>query len=324
MMQRRMVVTATGVALTFVLYLILRRLDGRPMRMLVSTAFLASVPVSLAYAATNFAAFYLIYPIDMLDEDVGWHGVRSTPTTVICGTAAEWYFFIVCWAMLYVALSYAARGRQAERRAAQYRAEAQSAQLRALRYQINPHFLFNTLNSLSTLILSQRLDEAERMVMNLAAFFRTSLTADPTEDVPLVDEIRLQRLYLDIERTRFPERLQVAIDLPRELEGVPVPALILQPLVENAIKHGVARSLRPVRLTLRARADSGTLRLSVEDDGQPAAPPANGHGVGLRNVRERLATRFDGAATCRSGPRPGGGFVAEIEIPLAHEPVPAG
>ena len=92
--------------------------------------------------------------------------------------------------------------------------EAQEAQLRALRYQINPHFLFNTLNSLSSLVLTKRTETAERMLMNLSTFFRATLSADPTADVPLDEEIKLQRLYLDIEQIRFPDRLTVEIDVP--------------------------------------------------------------------------------------------------------------
>ena len=146
------------------------------------------------------------------------------------------------------------------------------AQLRALRYQINPHFLFNTLNSLSTLVLKQRTEEAERMILNLSNFFRTSLTSDPAADVALSDEIGMQRLYLDIEKIRFPDRLSVAVDVPADLEDARVPGMILQPLVENAIKHGVAKSSRPVTVTIRARANGGSFHLTVEDDADGGFP----------------------------------------------------
>jgi LytS/YehU family sensor histidine kinase len=228
---------------------------------------------------------------------------------------------------MYIALAYAGKVRLAERAAAQYRAEAQSAQLRALRYQINPHFLFNTLNSLSSLVLRERGEEAERMIMNLANFFRTSLTTDPTEDVPLSDEIRMQRLYLDIERIRFPDRLHVVIDVPIDLGNAAVPGMLLQPLVENAIKYGVARSTRPVTVTIRARAAEGSLHLTVEDDGQAAAdtpllPSEKGHGVGLRNVCDRLAARFGEAATCHYGARSEGGFRVSLSMPLRMQSEP--
>jgi two-component system LytT family sensor kinase len=192
MMARRTFVSLTGMALTFVLCLILRRLEGRSMHRMVTTVFVAAVPVSFAYASVNFAAFYLIYPGDHMADDLDWQSSTIPPAlALIIGTAVSWYFFIVAWGALYVALAYAARVGAAERRAAAYRAAAQNAQLRALRYQINPHFLFNTLNSLSTLILraAQRRGR-ERMIINLAGFFRTSLTGDPAEDVTLADEIR--------------------------------------------------------------------------------------------------------------------------------------
>ncbi len=135
--------------------------------------------------------------------------------------------------------------------------------------------------------------------------------------MPLADEIRLQRLYLDIERVRFPERLKVAIDVPAALESCPVPGLILQPLVENAIKYGVARSVSPVTVAIRAVREGDRLRLSVEDDGAPdsGAAPAESSGVGLRNVRQRLAARFGTAAYCDYGPTRTG-FRVDLVLPL--------
>ena len=323
MLARRTAVSLIGIALTALMWQLLRRLEGKSMRAMITAAFLASLPVSFAYAAVNYAAFYVVHPHEselaemkkesMTDKQAVWHTVTDS--------ALNWYFFIVAWAILYIALSYAGKVRLAERAAARYQAEAQTAQLRALRYQINPHFLFNTLNSLSSLVLRQRGDEAERMIMNLSHFFRTSLTTDPTEDVPLSDEIRMQRLYLDIEQIRFPERLQVVFDVPPNLEDAAVPGMLLQPLVENAIKYGVARSIRPVTITIRARAVDGSLELTVEDDGQaladaPLLPSEKGHGVGLRNVCDRLAARFGEAAGCHYGARPEGGFRVSLSMPL--------
>ena len=323
MMERRLLVVATGITLTCLLALILQRLENRSLGTLIATAFGAAVPLSLAYAGANFMAFEY-FPLRSMSEDLDWHGTGISPAAeIIVGTGLSWYFFIVAWAVLYVALVYGGRVRRAERSAALYRAEAQAAQLRALRYQINPHFLFNTLNSLSSLILSQRTHDAERMVINLATFFRTSLAADPTEDVALADEITLQRLYLDIEQIRFAERLRVSIELPAALETVRVPGLILQPLIENAVKHGVARSLRPVTIRIAAATAHGRLELSVEDDGDAAdGAAAPGCGLGLRNVRERLAARFGDAATCRYGPAPDGGFAVRLTLPLDGEAVP--
>jgi LytS/YehU family sensor histidine kinase len=236
----------------------------------------------------------------------------------IADQALNGYFFFAAWGALFLALSYAAAVRAAEREAAGYRAAARDAELRALRYQVNPHFLFNTLNSLSTLILKDNREEAEKMILNLSTFFRTSLTADPTEDVQLAEEIRLQRLYLDIEAIRFPERLIVEFNVPQTLSNACVPCLILQPLVENAIKYGVSRAKRPVTVRITAREDSHGLVLSVEDDGEPLGDDAklHGAGVGLKNVSDRLKARFGEEAACRYGPLANGGFGVTIFMPL--------
>jgi hypothetical protein len=200
MMERRAIVTIAGMGLSAVLYVILRHADRGSTRFLLATAFIASVPITIAYAAINHAAFYLMIPEAMLVEMAEKSVEHESTVAQILWAASSWYFFVVAWAVLYVALSYAAKVQFAERRAAKYRADAQTAELRALRYQVNPHFLFNTLNSLSSLVLGRREDEAERMIMNLSTFFRTSLTADPAHDVSLAEEIKLQRLYLDMYR----------------------------------------------------------------------------------------------------------------------------
>jgi len=314
MVQHRLVVVISGIGLLALLWLVMRQLEGKSLWMMLTTGFIAAVPVTAAYATINFVMFNLYAPMEETNTDPMSHHYKVGE--VIAELAISWYLFFGAWAVLYVALSYATRVRQAERTAALYRAAAQSAQLRALRYQINPHFLFNTLNSLSTLILRQRNDEAERMIMNLATFFRTSLTGDPTEDVSLAEEIRTQRLYLDIEQNRFPERLLTVIDVPRELEQALVPGFILQPLVENAIKYGVSRSVDPVTIVIRARAEGGKLMVSVLDDGRPSFEAPAGTGVGLRNVTDRLITRFDGNASLTFGARPEGGFRVDITLPL--------
>lgn len=322
MVVRRTAVSAIGIVITLCMYAILRRLEHKCLSLLVGTVFLISAPAAFAYAVANFTAFYLVVPTDaMMREVAQLHASHETPMSTIWDYAFSWYFFLVSWGVLYVALSYAAKVQQAERNAALYRSQAQAAQLRALRYQVNPHFLFNTLNSLSALVLRQRTLEAERMIANLANFFRTSLTSDPAADVTLADEIAMQRLYLDIEKIRFPERLLVAVDIPPALETALVPGMILQPLVENAIKHGVARTSAPVTVAIRAWEEGGALHLCVEDnaDGAGEAPSAHRDGVGLRNVRDRLAARFDGAAVARFGAREGGGFRADLTLPLQRD-----
>jgi LytS/YehU family sensor histidine kinase len=244
--------------------------------------------------------------------------LRREAPRMIGEAFVTWYFFFAAWASFYIAISSATRLRAAERRVAGAERDAQDAQLRALRYQVNPHFLFNTLNSLSSLVMARRDEEAEAMIVNLSTFFRSSLTLDPSEDISLAQEIEFQQLYLDIERLRFPERLFLRIAVPDGLRAARVPPLILQPLVENAIKHGVARTTAPVRLTIAAREEDSKLILNVENDRGPSEPAGDSHGtgVGLVNVGERLAARFGGEAICESGPLPGGGWRVTLIMPL--------
>lgn len=317
MLVRRTVVTLASMGLTFLLYGLLTRFENAPTGRLLAVAFLASVPLALAYACVNYVAFYL-FPIAHMLKDPMW--AAKPAHVVIIGQALDWYFFIAAWAVMWIAILYAGKVQAAERAAARYARAAQEAELRALRYQVNPHFLFNTLNALSTLVMRGATEEAERMILNLSTFFRASLTRDAAEDLPLAEEVRLQRLYLAIEQVRFPERLRVEVDVPEALGGLPVPALILQPLVENAIKYGVSRSSRPVTVRIAARlTDSGRLVLDVFDDGEGASAPAPaGCGVGLTNVRARLAARYGDAARLDAGPGALGGFVARILMPAAR------
>ena len=167
------------------------------------------------------------------------------PRLLADGTVT-WYFLFAAWSAIFIAMTQQQRARLTERRLAEAETAAHAAQVRALRYQVNPHFLFNTLNSLSALVMSGRADRAEEMLMALSTFFRTSLSLDPSADVTLAQEIDLQRLYLDIEKIRFPHRLRFEIDVPDDLSQITVPALILQPLVENAIKYGVSATRDPI------------------------------------------------------------------------------
>ncbi len=228
------------------------------------------------------------------------------------------YFLLIAWAGLYIALGNAEMARASERREGEYKRAAKAAELRSLRYQVNPHFLFNTLNSLSALVMVGRSEQAEKMIQTISSFYRHSLAGDPTADVPLADEIALQRHYLEIEAVRFPERLVCEFDVPLELESACVPGMILQPLVENSIKYGVSASTRPVTIRIAAQEAGGKLVLTVADDG-PGKTGANaGTGIGLENVRNRLAARFGDEARVESGALPAGGYATVLTIPLVR------
>ena len=234
-----------------------------------------------------------------------------------------WLFFFAAWSAFYIAMVAQSEAHGVQRRLADAESAAQAAQVRALRYQVNPHFLFNTLNSLSSLVMTGRTDRAETMLLALSTFFRTSLSLDPGADVSLAEEIDLQRLYLDIEMARFPDRLTVEIDVPKDLEQARLPALLLQPIVENSIKYGVSKSRKAVLVRISARRlDESRMSLEIsnrlKNGGKDQLPAATheGTGVGLSNVSQRLEARWGGRASCRYGPMSGGGFKVSLTIPV--------
>lgn len=243
------------------------------------------------------------------------------------------YFVILAWASFYYAMLAGTQAREFQRREERFRSAAKAAELRSLRYQVNPHFLFNALNSLSALVMTGRPDKAERMIQSLSRFYRHGLAANTTSDVALADEFDLQRQYLEIEKVRFPERLRTRYDLPEGLAACQVPGMILQPLVENSVKYGVSASATPVTVCIEAREEYGRLVITVANDGnggsargtgsrQPRKSAgkgdSNGFGIGLANVRDRLAARFGNEASVTSGPRGDGGYETQLRIPLVH------
>lgn len=221
------------------------------------------------------------------------------------------------WSCLSVALLYSADVRDRERQLAAAREEALAAQMRALRYQVNPHFLFNTLNSVTGLIEEGASERASRMVMSLSAFLRTTLTLDPVQDVRLVDELALQEKYLLIERERFNDRMTLTLDVEDGMDDALLPSLILQPLVENAMKHGIGATAGRVELAVRVSRREDRLLISIEND-MPAQPSnrALGTGIGLRNVEQRLKARFGDQARSAFGLSRPGRFRAFIDIPF--------
>src|SRR3954453_1744503 len=234
-----------------------------------------------------------------------------------------WLFFYIGWSAFYIANQAQAEVLGTQRRLAVAESAAQAAQVRALRYQVNPHFLFNTLNSLSSLVMTGRSDRAENMLLALSTFFRTSLSLDPGADVTLAEEIALQRLYLDIEKARFPDRLQVEIAVPPDLEQARLPALLLQPIVENAIKYGVSKSRKAVIMRIEARhLDNHRMVVEISNQlkngGKDELPAATheGTGLGLTNVCQRLEARFGDHANCRFGAMHGGGFKVSLTMPV--------
>lgn len=353
---RRAVSCAIGVVITLGLWLLLRLFDARALWMKIAAALLFSLPIAVLIAKANYHVFApveeeafryaaeqrgftvrrgdggdLLVDIPAIDitkvqgqEPPGPAATIAADTLMgtywqrITEVAFGRYFMLLAWCALYLALLTGEKARSAERREGEYRRAAKAAELRSLRYQVNPHFLFNTLNSLSAMVLTGKTQAAERMIQTISTFYRRSLADDPTSDVLLRDEIELQKLYLDIESVRFPMRLRAEYDIPADLEETLIPGMILQPLIENSVKHAVAPSSGQVTITLAAREEYGRLVLSVSDNGAAAAvndETRPGFGIGLNNVSERLQARFGDEATVASGPVPDG-FATYLRLPM--------
>jgi signal transduction histidine kinase len=231
-------------------------------------------------------------------------------------TIAFWTWFFLAWAGTYLAVSYSFDVREEQQQAAEVRERAHVAQLRALHSQINPHFLFNSLNSVAALILDRKTERADDMVTKLARFLRLGLAADPMDKIALSSEIDLQRTYLEIEQLRY-EDLEVDLVIPGELESAKVPALILQPIVENAVKYGVAGAPPPARIRLNAWAESRSLLLEVIDSGKGKPPKTTGGGIGLANVLQRLRLLYgESNVDLTAGRLEDGSFRVRLAFPL--------
>lgn len=233
---------------------------------------------------------------------------------------------VVGWASLYLVITTWRKLRMQTEAALAATAMAHQSQLKMLRYQLNPHFLFNTLNAISTLILDRDNATANRMVQGLSAFLRHSLDADPMQRVTLKQEIDAIGLYLEIEKTRFAERLRVSVDVEPSCWSALMPSLLLQPLVENAIKYAVAKRIEGGTLGLQASREGDRLLLSVIDDGPgwPAlangGPPPDkgphGNSVGLANARDRLRVLYGERQSFEVRNRDEGGFMVTLTLPF--------
>lgn len=306
----RAIVTVIGIALSFGIAGFHRRTRGAALSRRLVLAVVAALVCSVLHAVANFLIFHLFMPIRNWQDAT----VASYALAVL-----QWFWAYSALSGLLLSVVYSAEMREYERRAAMLEREAHTAHLRALRYQLNPHFMFNTLNSIASLISTSAVEPAERMVENLSDFLRAGLAIDPNEDIPLAREIELQSLYLAIEAERFPDRLKVTIDVPPEARRALVPSLIIQPIVENAVRHAVAASTTPVTLHIQARVEGRRVDIRVHDtggNGAAARTKSEGTGVGLRNVAERLAARYGEDCAFAAGPEPDGGFVVRFSIPL--------
>jgi len=308
-------------------------------------ALLAAVPLSIAYGFLCLSAWYVTggSPVDRLG------GMRVAASAIVSSflSSAVWLLLARAWIglivsltrragpeaamdvgaptlfgfgfllyLLAMAVSYLAAAfavsRDAERRGLELQVLAREAELRALRAQLDPHFLFNSLQSISALTTADPA-AARRMCLLLADFLRETLTLGSRARIPLASELALARRFLAIEQVRFGDRLRVDVASPPDAEACEVPPLLLQPLVENAVTHGVAHVIEGGAVTIRAERRPASLVLIVENPCDRDRPAGRGTGLGLRNVRQRLQSEYGDDAVLQVG-ESDGRYVARIEI----------
>jgi hypothetical protein len=304
------IAAVSGFLLSLELRYIYRRLWTRSPRVIIVVALLSCYLLALVWRIIVNSA-YLRFSNDVMEWEM------QSPFEFFAQAMSGTYL-LLCWTGIYFGIKYyesLQQQREATLRAATL---AQEAQLKMLRYQLNPHFLFNTLNAISTLILDNENRTANQTVMRLSEFLRYTLDQDPMKKVTLRQEIEAMNLYLTTERLRFGERLRLEFAIEeRALEAL-VPSLLLQPLIENAVKYAVSPAEQGGTIRVEGRARGVMLELAVADDGpglNTGAAPGAGRGVGLRNTRERLAVLYEDRhrfATLDNKP----GFRIELGLPL--------
>jgi len=304
------VAAVTGFLLSLELRFIYRRLWSYPPLITVLGALVCSYIFALLWRVI-INSTYLRW------VDVNWEWVVKSPFEMF-GGAVQSTYLLVCWSAIYFGVKYYESLQLEREKSLRAAALAQEAQLKMLRYQLNPHFLFNTLNAISTLILDNHNRTANQTVMRLSEFLRYTLDQDPMKKVTLRQEIEAMNLYLTTEKLRFGDRLKLEYAVEDTALEAMVPSLLLQPLIENAVKYAVSPSERGGTIRVEGRARGVMLELAVSDDGpglHTGAAPGAGRGVGLRNTRERLAALYDDRhrfATLDNKP----GLRIELGLPL--------
>lgn len=301
---------------------------------------------------TAFVSRLFIIVLGILLASTGWTILRLVTFMAMTNETGLWSDFggwlwgsiliFIGWTALYHGIKYyqllqsehqnllylEAQNKEFQLQRSRAEVAAREAQLKMLRYQLNPHFLFNTLNAISALVRLKKASQASAMIVQLSDFLRYSLDNDPIQSVTLEDEMTAVRLYLDIEKTRFGERLKLDFDIHPDTLGVKVPSLILQPLVENAVKYAIAPQELGGTISITTRAEGRYCAIKMVDtgcsgvdlvDGEIAAPhTTKGTGVGLRNTIDRLKNFYDDSYTFKLLATDSGGLCIEMLLPLQY------
>lgn len=313
---QHLLVTMFSVCLTWCLYRLLilvsqKDVAGSILFLGFTAILLAFVAAYAAQAIVNYDAVFLDFShviLPVLDGD-NW--------PVFLDKIFMRYLLFVGWGGLYLALVRDSAMKSAAGNIRLLEKVTRESQLRALRFQLNPHFVFNALNSVSSLIIEKKNRQAETLVDGLADYMREVLKDDDEHLVTVAQEIAQQVRYLEIEQVRFPDRLQYEVDVADDVSEWKIPALIVQPLIENAIKYGVAQSIVPVKIIITAKEEEGRLSLRISNDGRMLTGKAEhgGTGTGLVNIRERLNALYGAAAALVTANSDDGMATACIIIP---------
>ena len=302
-----LLLTATGYSLTLLLASLFRRLITlKP----IFTLVLSFVAVVLAAAA--FSVIETWSYATFLNPSAKPVGVEYLGAILLD------FSLIAAWTALYYGINYFLLLEEQIRQRERLESQASSAQLAMLRYQLNPHFLFNTLNSISTLVLLKQTERANAMLARLSSFLRYTLANEPTANVTLAQEVETLKLYLEIEKMRFEDRMRPHFRVEPDTIGARLPSLLLQPLIENAIKYAVTPAENGADIWITATREGQAVRIEVADNGNGegaewAASPSTG--VGLANIRDRLAQAYGAAHRFETKKNERGGFSVILEIP---------
>ena len=318
--------TVTGLSLTLILSVIYRQLINR--RPLITWG----LTVLVLPLATALYAFVDTWVNGLYMGD-GGSGFAQRFISLFYFDAT----LMLAWSALYYMINFFLQIEEQNDQMLQLENQATQAQLAMLRYQLNPHFLFNTLNSISTLVLLKQTEPANAMLSRLSSFLRYTLVNEPTGRVTVAQEIDTLKLYLEIERMRFEERLRTRFAIESDTETGLLPSLLLQPLVENAIKYAVSPQESGAEITIAAQLVGPNLRITVSDTGPGLQSGGSNNrltgvtfdggeqvstGVGLANIRDRLAQAYGEEHRFETMEPPEGGFAVLIEIPFERREVP--
>lgn len=327
----RTLATISNGSLQLVIAVIIEAIVGYCLTLLLSTLYnyfrrLPRVSGILLSVATLGGATVIYAVIDAFNFSFIRDAEPGLTLARVAGTFFLNFTVLAGWSALYFGINFYLIVEQQIDQMQLLENQASSAQLAMLRYQLNPHFLFNTLNSISTLVLLKQTERANAMLSRLSAFLRYTLANEPTAHVTVAQEIETLKLYLDIEKMRFDARLRTAFTVEPGVEKARLPSLLLQPLVENAIKYAVTPQEEGADITVDARLAGDRVQITVSDTGPgliAAKPrPSLSTGVGLTNIRERLAQAYGPDHRFETRSMPGKGFSVEIEFPFQlEEPV---